>query len=77
LRFLAADKVRDEQALREASRELGIRPLNKPRIFAPYDHTRNARTDEQRYNQRSITGNRQFGCKALARLRRASMIPIP
>jgi IS5 family transposase len=55
LRSLAADKGYDKQALREALRELGIRPLIKHRIFAPYDHAHNARIDEQRYNQRSMT----------------------
>jgi len=55
LRSLAADKGHDKQSLREALRELGIRPLIKHRIFAPYDHAHNARVDEQRYNQRSMT----------------------
>jgi IS5 family transposase len=51
LRSLAADKGYDKQALRD----LEIRPLIKHRIFAPYDHAHNARIDEQRYNQRSMT----------------------
>ena len=55
LRSFAADKGYDKQSLREALRELGIRPLIKHRIFAPYDHAHNARIDEQRYNQRSMT----------------------
>jgi len=55
LRSLAADKGYDKQSLREALRELDIRPLIKHRIFAPYDHAHNARIDEQRYNQRSMT----------------------
>ena len=55
LRSLAADKGYDKKALRENLRELGIRPLIKHRIFAPYDHAHNARIDEQRYNQRSMT----------------------
>jgi len=55
LRSLAADKGYDKQALRESLRDLGIRPLIKHRIFAPYDHAHNARIDEQRYNQRSMT----------------------
>jgi len=55
LRSLAADKGYDKQSLRETLRELGIRPLIKHRIFAPYDHAHNARIDEQRYNQRSMT----------------------
>jgi len=55
LRSLAADKGYDKQSLRESLRELGIRPLIKHRIFAPYDHAHNARIDENRYNQRSMT----------------------
>lgn len=55
LRSLAADKGYDKRALREALRELGIRPLIKHRLFAPYDHAHNARIDEQRYNQRAMT----------------------
>ena len=54
LQSLAADKGYDKQALREALRELGIRPLIKHRIFAPYDHAHNARIDKRRYNQRSM-----------------------
>ena len=52
---LAADKGYDKQALREALRELDIRPLIKHRIFAAYDHAYNARIDDDRYNQRSMT----------------------
>jgi IS5 family transposase len=55
LRSLAADKGYDKQALRNELRKLGIRPLIKHRIFAPYDHAHNARIDKQRYNQRSMT----------------------
>jgi len=55
LRSLAADKGYDKQSLRRTLRELGSRPLIKHRIFAPYDHAHNARIDEQRYNQRSMT----------------------
>ncbi|QLH81968.1 IS5 family transposase [Halosimplex pelagicum] len=55
LRSLAADKGYDKQSLRESLRELDIRPLIKHRIFAPYDHAHNARIDENRYNQRSMT----------------------
>ncbi len=55
LRSLAADKGYDKQSLRKALRDLDIRPLIKHRIFAPYDHAHNARIDEQRYNQRSMT----------------------
>ena len=54
LRSLAADKGYDKQSLREGLRELGIRPLIKHRIFAPYDHAHNARIDDTRYNQRSM-----------------------
>jgi IS5 family transposase len=52
---LAADKGYDKKALREALRELGIRPLIKHRIFAAYDHAHNARINDERYNQRSMT----------------------
>ena len=52
---LAADKGYDKKALREALRNLDIRPLIKHRIFAAYDHTHNARIDDDRYNQRSMT----------------------
>ncbi len=55
LRSLAAHKGYDKQSLRESLRDLGIRLLIKHRIFAPYDHAHNARVDEQRYNQRSMT----------------------
>ena len=55
LRTLAADKGYDKKALRERLRELGIRPLIKHRIFAPYDHAHNARIDEHLYAQRSMT----------------------
>ncbi len=55
LRSLAADKGYDKQALRERLRELDIRPLIKHRIFAPYDHAHNARIDDNRYAQRSMT----------------------
>jgi IS5 family transposase len=52
---LAADKGYDKKALREALRDLDIRPLIKHRIFAAYDHAHNARIDDDRYNQRSMT----------------------
>ncbi|MWV41061.1 IS5 family transposase, partial [Natrialba sp. INN-245] len=55
LRSLAADKGYDKQQLRERLRDLDIRPLIKHRIFAPYDHAHNARIDEDRYAQRSMT----------------------
>ncbi|WP_224214688.1 transposase, partial [Natrinema longum] len=54
-RSLAADKGYDKQALRDQLRELDIRPLIKHRIFAPYDHAHNARIDDNRYAQRSMT----------------------
>ncbi|MFC7325890.1 hypothetical protein ACFQMF_15075 [Halorubrum rutilum] len=56
LRSLAAYKGYDKQSLREGLRELGIRPLIKHSIFAPYDHAHNARIDDNRYNQRPMTG---------------------
>jgi len=55
LQTLAADKGYDKNALREALREMGIRPLIKHRIMAPHDHAHNARIDDERYNQRSMT----------------------
>ena len=55
LRTLAADKGYDKNALREALRDLGIRPLIKHRVFASYDHAHNARIDDELYNQRSMT----------------------
>jgi len=55
LRALAAGKGYDKQSLRERLHGLRIRPLTKHRIFAPYDHARNARIDENRYKQRSMT----------------------
>jgi len=55
LRSLAADKGYDKQQLRDRLRDLDIRPLIKHRIFAPYDHSHNARIDEDRYAQRSMT----------------------
>jgi IS5 family transposase len=55
LHTLAADKGYDKNALREALREMGIRPLIKHRVMAPYDHAHNARIDDERYNQRSMT----------------------
>jgi IS5 family transposase len=55
LRSLAAHKGYDKQSLREGLRDLGIRPLIKHRIFVSYDHAHNARIDDNRYNQRSVT----------------------
>ncbi len=37
------------------SSDLGIRPLIKHCIFTPCDHAHNARIDDNRYNQRSMT----------------------
>ena len=73
LQTLAADKGYDKKALRERLRELGIRPLIKHRIFAPYDHAHNARIDEELYAQRSMTETvfsslkRSLGCAVRAR----------
>jgi len=52
---LAADKGYDKKALRTVLRDLDIRPLIKHRIFAAYDRAHNARIDDDRYNQRSMT----------------------
>ena len=52
---LAADKGFDCQPLRESLREMGIRPLVKHRVFAPYDHAHNAQINDDLYNQRSMT----------------------
>lgn len=53
LRSLAADKGYDDMCFREALRAVGIRPLIKHRVFAPYDYAHNARIDDDRYHQRS------------------------
>jgi IS5 family transposase len=55
LQSLAADKGYDSQPLRNTLRDLGIRPLIKHRIFAPYGHAHNARIDDGLYGQRSMT----------------------
>ena len=55
LRSLAADKGYDSMSFRKALRTVGVRPLIKYRVFAPYDHAHNARIDDERYHQRSIT----------------------
>ena len=55
LRSLVADKGYDNMSFREALRAVGIRPLIKHRVFAPYDHAHNARIDDERYYQRSMT----------------------
>jgi len=55
LRSLAGDKGYDDMSFRAALREHGIRPLIKHRVFASYDHAHNARIDDDRYHQRSLT----------------------
>jgi IS5 family transposase len=55
IRSLAANKGYDKQSLRKALSGLGIKPLVKHRIFAPYDRAHNARIDKKRYNQFSMT----------------------
>lgn len=55
LRSLAADKGYDDMDFREWLRNHGIRPLIKHRVFAAYDHAHNARIDDDRYHQRSLT----------------------
>ncbi len=52
---LDADKGYDKKVLREALRDLDIRPLTKYRIFTAYDHAHNIRIDDNRYNYRSMT----------------------
>ena len=52
---LAADKGYDDISFREALRSVGVRPLIKHRVFAPYDHAHNARIDDDRYHQRSTS----------------------
>jgi IS5 family transposase len=54
LRVLTADKGYDWNWLRDDLRELGIRPLIKHCIHKTYDHTHNARIDEEFYRQRSM-----------------------
>ena len=39
----------------EALRAVGVRPLIKHCVFAPYDRAHNARIDAERYHQRSMT----------------------
>lgn len=55
MRSLAADKGYGSNWLRDALRDLGIRPLVKYREFAPYVHAQNARSADDFYNQRLIT----------------------
>jgi len=71
LQSLAADKGYDKQSLREALRGLTIRTLITHRIFASYDHTQR---QNRRTRPQSVFYDRtcQFGCEALARIRRAS-----
>lgn len=52
---LAADKGYDSAAFRDQLRENGVRPLIKHRLYNPIDHAYNARIDDDRYNQRSLT----------------------
>jgi IS5 family transposase len=63
LRSLSIDRGYDNRSLHQALRELGIRPLIKHHIFAPYDYTQDSRVDEQHYNQRSITETVNSGVK--------------
>ena len=64
--MVAVDKGYDQNVLRERLRELAIRPLIKHRIMALYDHAHNARIDDDRYVQRSMseTVNALDGMKA-------------
>jgi len=55
LRSLAGDKGYDDMSFREALRSRGVRPLIKHREFAAYDQAHNARIDDDRYHQRSLT----------------------
>ena len=42
-------------SFRESLRVVGVRPLIKHRVFAPYDHAHNARIDDECYHQCSTT----------------------
>jgi IS5 family transposase len=55
LQSLAADKGHDKQASCESPRNLGIRPLTKRRVFAPYNHAHDTQINKERYNQGSMT----------------------
>jgi IS5 family transposase len=55
LRTLAADKGYDDMSFREDLRAVGVRPLIKHRVFAPYDHAHNARVDDELYHRRSTS----------------------
>lgn len=52
LRSLAANH--DKKSLQNRLRYLGIRPLIKHRIFAPYDHAHNVRIDENATLHQSV-----------------------
>ena len=73
LRILAADKGYDCNWLREDLRELGLRPVIKHRVQAPYDHAHNARLDDDLYGQRAMcetvfsSVKRSLGCAVRAR----------
>ena len=73
LRILAADKGYDCNWLRETLRELGLQPVIKHRVQAPYDHAHNARLDEDLYGQRAMcetvfsSVKRSLGCAVRAR----------
>jgi IS5 family transposase len=54
LRSLAADKGYDDMSFRQKLPAEGVRPLIKHRVFAPYDHTHNARIEHDLYNQRPV-----------------------
>lgn len=53
LRGLSADKGCDDMGFRTDLQAVGVRPLIRHRVFAPYDHARNARIDDELYHQRS------------------------
>jgi IS5 family transposase len=42
-------------SFRKERRNVGIRPLIKHRVFAPYDHAHNARIDDELCGQRTQT----------------------
>ena len=55
LRCPVADKGYDDISFRAVLRAVGVQPLIKHRVFAPYDHAHNARIDDELYQQRSTT----------------------
>jgi len=55
LRSLAADRGYDSKAFRDELRRNGVRPLIKHRIYSSLDQAHNARMDNDRYHQRSIS----------------------